>query len=125
MALFVYPGIDKLEIRVTTGERTRLMLKGEDPKKPFPRFWNILQQLLSAFRLLGQQLGWFALAGLAVTFGLFLLFARLTDEVFSNEFEFASFDKNVLSGLHDLSNPVPNSLFIGLTALGNTVAVRL
>lgn len=108
-------------VRVTVENRKQDVLNGESKGSSLQKIAGLLKQFLAALVLVVRQLGWLALLGLAFTAGLFLLFAWLTDEVFSNEF--ASLDKSVLLGVHSLASSGLDTLFIALTNLGSTPGV--
>jgi membrane-associated phospholipid phosphatase len=75
----------------------------------------------SALVNLLKQVGPFALAGLVGALLLLLLFAKLSEEVFSNEI--TVFDNNLARWVHSFANPTLDAFFNALSALGGTVGI--
>jgi membrane-associated phospholipid phosphatase len=70
-----------------------------------------------------KQVGPFALAGLVGALLLLLLFAKLSEEVFSNEI--TAFDNNLARWVHSFANPALGAFFSALSVLGGTVGITV
>ena len=70
-----------------------------------------------------KEVGPFALAGFVGALVLLLLFAKLSEEVFSNEI--TSIDNNFSLWVHSFASPPLDTFFNALSTLGGTVSVTL
>src|SRR5438105_1897949 len=86
------------------------------PRQRGPRTWRALVDLL-------KEIGPFALGGLAGAFVLLVLFARLSEDVFSQEI--SSLDNNALLWVHSFANPVLDGVFKALSTGVGVVGVTV
>ncbi len=85
----------------------------------FSRFYSTRK----VFQNFIQEAGLFFLMGLAIALGLTVAFARLADEVFSNET--LGLDRNFALTTHSLANPALDLIFNLFTNLGGYLGVTV
>lgn len=78
------------------------------------QWWATLVEII-------QQLGWLALGGLVAAVAMLALFAELTEDIFSNEFN--NLDKSIELGVHSWANPWLDSIFNFFSTIGGVIGV--
>src|SRR5437868_3788332 len=68
-----------------------------------------------------KDVGPFALAGMVGALLLLLLFAKLSEEVFSNEV--TAMDNNLARWVHSFANPALDGFFSALSVLGSSLGI--
>lgn len=107
---------DRVEYEEGSIQMSKLLSSHHQPHRP-----KWLSSVWHALLAVVKSLGFFALGGLCVAFGLALLFAKLASEVF--ERESVALDNAVSLWAHSIANPGLDTIFSFFTFSGSILSV--